>query len=183
MYFSGSAGATFLADSNNTQKGGTVRIDYDIGLNVGAAIGYDFGSIRAEAEVAYHYSHLQEASSGGVSVGADGAVSALSFMANGYYDFNFVNPSWVPYLGAGMGFANIDWDSDVAVGPFVDSSDIVFAYQLMAGVGFNISPSTTVTMGYRYFATSDPNFDDIFDVPYDSEYESHEVNLGVRVMF
>jgi len=53
----------------------------------------------------------------------------------------------------------------------------------MAGVGFNISSKTTLTVGYRYFATTNPEFDDLSGVPFDSEYQSHNINVGIRIAF
>jgi opacity protein-like surface antigen len=183
MYFSGNAGLSILSDADNEQFGVVLESSYDPGFNVGGAIGYNYGSARAEAEIAYHRNDVDEVSAFGIGVPGDGTVSALSFMVNGYYDFHSGNSPWVPYLGGGIGVANVDADISVIGLQFVDDSATVFAYQLMAGLGFNINPTTTLTMGYRYFGTTDPEFDDVFGVPFDSEYQAHEFNLGVRVAF
>jgi len=104
----------------------------------------------------------------------NGDVSALSFMVNGYYDFPVANSPIAPYLGGGIGAAIITVD----FAGFGDDSAVAFAYQFMAGIGFEINPSTTLTAGYRYFATTDPDFDGE-----KATVESHDFSLGARFMF
>jgi opacity protein-like surface antigen len=197
MYFSGNFGISLLSDSANDQAGIVLESGYDPGFNAGIALGYDFGDFRAEGEVAYHSNDLDTITAGAVSVPGEGTVSALSFMANGYYDFSSrksfrsrkssrSRKSWVvPYLGIGVGFAKVDADMSIPGfgGQFIDDSAIVLAYQFMAGVGFDISSKTTLTVGYRYFATTNPQFDDLSGVSFDSEYQVHNINVGIRVAF
>ena len=59
----------------------------------------------------------------------------------------------------------------------------VFAYQLGTGIGNQISPETTFSLDYRYFATADPEFNDVDGLPYEAEYDSHIIRIGVRVNF
>ena len=184
MYVSGNFGIGLLSDAENNQSGTILESSFDLGYNASGAIGYDFGSFRAEAEVAYHLNDVDTVSAGGVSATGDGTVSALSLMANGYYDFGSRKSLLVPYLGLGVGFAMVDADESVLGTQFVDDSATVFAYQFMAGVGFNISRNTTLTAGYRYFAASDPEFDVASGGgTFDSEYQTHEVIVGVRFAF
>lgn len=186
MYVSGSLGIGLLSDAENNQSGTNFEFSYDLGFNAGGAIGYDFGSFRAEAELAYHRNDVDLITfSSGASVAIDGTVSALSLMANGYYDFGSRKSFLAPYLGLGAGLAMVNEDVSISSSglQLVDDSAAVFAYQLMAGVGFNISPNTTLTVGYRYFATMDPELDDASGVPFDSEYQSHDVMVGIRFAF
>ncbi len=195
MYFSGNLGVSLLSDSDINRPGAfafTGEVTYDPGFRVGGALGYDFGSFRAEGEIAYRSNDTDEGAIFGVCCGpVDGDVSALSFMANGYYDFHMASSPLVPYLGLGVGFANVTADitaPTISSLALIDDSDIVFAYQFMAGVGYNINPTTTLTVDYRYFATSDPEFPSgpafipgLSDI--ESEYSNHSFNIGVRVAF
>ena len=189
MYFSANAGVSFLMDSDDEYQSSAVETSYDPGFNIAGAIGYDYGNIRAEGEIAYRSNDVDESSLPGVVTNADGEISALSFMVNAYYDFHTPNFSLVPYLGGGIGVAHVNTDfsvSGVPFSPFVDDSATVFAYQFMAGFGVKVSPTITLTGGYRYFATTEPEFNDSTGIPptnFDSEYRNHEVNFGVRVMF
>ena len=197
MYVSGNLGLSLLSDSDNEYPSPCVGCDFevshDLGFNIGGAIGYDFGNIRAEGEIAYHRNDIDEVKFIGVpAIPVDGSVSALSFMVNGYYDIPIANSPLVPYLGGGIGVANISADAKLNLGfPFgsleyVDDSAMVFAYQFMVGLGFNINPAMTLTAGYRYFATTSPEFNDstgISPTNFDSEFQTHEFNVGARFMF
>ena len=184
MYFSANWGSGILSDADSAPLGIVSETSVDLGFNLGGAIGYDYGPVRAEFELAYHHNDFNELSTGGVTVPAFGTVSVISLMVNGYYDFHSENSPLVPYLGAGVGLANIEENLSVIGLQFVDDDNTnAFAYQFMAGLGFNINPTTTLTAGYRFFATLDPEFKDSAGTPFDSEYQSHEITLGIRVAF
>jgi opacity protein-like surface antigen len=78
-----------------------------------------------------------------------------------------------PFLGAGMGLANVKIDRG-----FDDSDDTVFAYQAIAGLGFPLTHVTTLDLQYRYFATADADFDGT-----DVEYQTHNFFAGLRFDF
>ena len=90
-----------------------------------------------------------------------------------------------------MGFANVDADitfplfSSLAL---IDDSAIVFAWQIMAGFGYNISSTITLTADYRYFVTADPEFSPgpafVPGLPdIESDYGNHSFNFGARFAF
>jgi opacity protein-like surface antigen len=56
----------------------------------------------------------------------------------------------------------------------------VFAYQLGFGVSKPIGPNYGVLFGYRYFQSEDPDFTNASGVPFESEYTSHNLELGVQ---
>ena len=101
-------------------------------------------------------------------------------MGNGYIDFPMPSP-FRPYLGAGLGFAIVDLEAD-NFGLTANDSDLVAAFQLMAGIGYEISPKATLTFGYRYFTTSDPSFNAAFGA-FDTEFTSHDFLFGARFRF
>ncbi len=190
-YISGNIGVTFLPDSEFEFFGAEVaQSSHDPGFNIGGAVGYDFGNIRAEFEVTFRTAQWDEFAAGPTVPGCpctgpdDDHFSATSFMVNGFYDFNIENSRVVPYLGTGLGGANVRLDGN-DTGLTVVDTDFVFAYQFMGGVGFEVTPSTTLTLGYRYFATTNPNFD-IFLAP-GSEIQvtidAHEIVAGARFTF
>lgn len=186
MYVSGNLGISLLSDSDVEQSGfPTIETSFDLGFNIGGAIGYDYGNIRAEGEIAYRLNDIDEFAVLGFIFPGGGDVSALSFMVNGYYDLHSANSPLVPYLGLGVGFANVMVDASVGGIPLLvaDDDDLVFAYQFMAGIGYEISPTTALTVGYRYFQTSDASFSDPGFPDVEAEIQSHEFNFGVRVMF
>ncbi len=163
-----------------------VEISFDPGLNIGGAFGYDYGKGRIEFEIAYRGWDMDTFTIPGVIAGVvipgcpcsgtqPGDASALSFMINGYYDFHSASSPLAPYLGAGIGLASIN--ADIGLG--ADERDTVFAYQLMAGIGYDINPTTVLTVGYRYFGTTDPEFVSL-GIPIRATIAANEFNVGVR---
>jgi len=183
-YVSGNVGAMIVNDSDVSGSQGTASangtIEFDTGYGVSGALGYTFGSIRAEAEVSYSKADMDKisgtATDGTTTVSGsgkiDGDVSALAFMVNGWYDFD-TGSKWVPYVGGGLGMAKVESTILSA-----ESDDNVLAYQVGAGVGYKLTENTTATLGYKYFGTSDPNFDGV-----DAEVGTHNFTVGVRLAF
>ena len=199
-YVSLQAGASFLSDADNAGGGVSIESSFDTGFNVGGAIGYGIrnSGIRIEGEVSYRVNDLDNltvtndggvgaalgvGSLNGLSLAADGDVSALSGMVNVFYDFQLAN-SVKPYVGGGIGVARLSINDAAVLGiTLVDDDDIVFAYQVGGGVGFEATPTTTIFLDYRYFATADPSFSDVLAGAFDSEYASHNVSVGIRYNF
>jgi opacity protein-like surface antigen len=59
----------------------------------------------------------------------------------------------------------------------------VGAVQLMAGLGYDISPKATLTFGYRYFTTTDPDFALAGPGFFETEFNSHDFLFGARFRF
>lgn len=180
-YVSGNLGIGIASDSDVTQSGTTGTFESDKGLALGVAFGYGLGSTRIEGEVAYQKNDLDKISISGIgSATIDGDTSSTAFLLNGYYDFKNES-ALTPFISAGLGLAKVEV-SEITVpgfGPVTSSSDdTVFAYQIGAGVGYAVNEKVTLDVKYRYFATSDPDFDGI-----EAEYSSHNIYAGVRVNF
>ena len=174
-YISGNLGAVILNDSDLDDGVDTGEFSYDTGFGFVAALGTSLqDDIRVEAELGYRKNDLDEIKVDGLGSGdIDGDVTTVSLMGNAYYDFS-TESSFSPYIGAGLGYANIEGDLD----DFGDEDDNVFAYQLILGGSFPSSETLSVDLQYRYFATEDPEFDGL-----DSEYSSHNILIGLRNSF
>lgn len=183
-YVSGNLGLAILSDSNvtdSTVPGISIEIESDSGLALGVAVGYAFGNnTRIEGEIAYQKNDLDKASLFGVDVDLTGDISSLALLLNGYYDF--ANESaFTPFISAGLGFAKVEVNDMNVLGsgaPSKNYDDTVFAYQVGAGVGYAVNEKVTLDVKYRYFGTSDPDFDTAT-----VEYSSHNVYAGIRVSF
>jgi opacity protein-like surface antigen len=179
------------------------RSDPDTGFLLGAEVGVHLDKwlhgLRAGVEASYRRNDIKgqwfETHIPGVSSGGpiDGAVSTFAVMANVWYDIE-LGYKWRPYLGGGAGWARTHVHA-VAVTAFTgggerggststayDSSG--FAWQLGAGVNYEIQDGVNVGLGYRFFRG--PNIrNDIFvgknDVPINFENESHSVLLSLTV--
>jgi len=185
-YLGVEGGLTFLSDSTLSGPGGSAELKYDTGFGAGVVGGFDFGTFRLEGEFAYRTNDHDEISGFGLTGPADGDTSSMALMVNAYYDFRMVSPTIVPYIGVGVGGAQVSTKLEDPGGPAViDDDDMVFAYQIAAGIGFAVNKQVTIDLGYKYFATADPSFEVIGagGVKIDSEYSSHNVFLGLRYSF
>ncbi len=183
-YVGANVGAAFLSTSTFTDPGGDFDLKTKTGFGLGLLGGFDFGTYRVEGEFAYRRNNMKEGSDSSGTTPLGGDYSSMALMVNGYYDFRMVSPTVVPYLGAGLGGARLSLKVTDPGSTFVDDSDMVFAYQLAAGVGFAITKELTLDLGYKYFATAKPSFEPIGGgVKVDGEYASHNLFLGARYSF
>ena len=166
FYVGGEGGWTDLEDQTGHLSGGTAeRERFDSGYNVGARAGYEMGPWRFEAEYNYRRDALHGLSLGaplgplpaGAEAGVGGSRTTNALMANLIYDFAFGWPL-SPHLGVGAGAADVSDDIGTAAGTLAHSSDWEFAYQGIAGLRYDITPSLAFDLDYRYFATVDPRF-------------------------
>lgn len=185
--------------------------EFDGGYAVSGAIGARSGSWRGEVELAYQSSdvdtHSGVTAAGlaldtvdagvlitgspalGVTLGelvadGQGSIDSTFLMANAYYDFDLADFPLKPYVGAGLGAAQVEVDyspSDVTI---VDDDSSVFAYQAMAGVTYPLNDSFELFGGYRYRATADVEVDvALLPATLEIENDSHLFEVGVRFAF
>jgi len=182
-YISGHLGAGIHPDATTTTPGFACStpcdLEVDTGAVIGAAIGVGLANhFRFEGELAWHDSSIDDPQF--FFPGESLNISVLSIMANGYYDFD-LNAPFKPYVGAGVDFGFIRAEHEFF--GFVDEdTDIGFAYQLMTGVAFDLSPRSAITLGYRYFDTTDLDVA-TFGFNFQTEFTSHEFLVGVRFQF
>ena len=162
------------------------EFSFDPGFVVSAAIGNDFGNgFRLEMEYSFRANDLEKAEgteyyqdyyvndSNDYSESLGGDVMTNSLMANVFYDFAPSSPV-SPFIGGGIGFANIEGDIDFQG----NEDDDVFAYQLGAGIAFALNPKMKIDVQYRFFATEDPDFYGL-----EAEYLTHNLMIGLRTSF
>lgn len=180
-YVSGNLGISIPNDSDASDPTGTVTLESDNALALGAALGYNFGNIRLEGEFAFLENDLDKASIAGTgSINISGDTSSTTLLFNGYYDFKNES-NFISFLSAGVGTSKVEVSTITVTGYGTvtsSSDDTVFAYQVGAGVGYKIIKKVIFDVKYRYFATSDLNFDGV-----EAEYSSHIICTGLRISF
>lgn len=176
-YFSAWGAYNALDDSDIESPGGDVNSDFDDGFGVGIAYGRWFDSQRhwrGELELAYRENDVDEVS----GVNADGEFNALTGMLNAYYDFT-PDARLSPYVGVGVGYADIEADGVALAGPGgLDDDDQVFAWQAMAGANYTLTDTVDLFGELRYLGSDDPEFD-----KRESEYQSWSGLAGLRYRF
>jgi opacity protein-like surface antigen len=161
FYVSVLGGANWMQDQSLSRTGSTGHYEIDTGFMVGGAIGVHLDAwlrgLRTEVEAAYrrnefdgHYTTFS-----GFATGAlQGNVSNFSILANVWYDID-VGSKVVPYLGGGVGWARVRFDSNVftpggsPLGSFL-IEDSGFTYQLGVGLNYEVMRGVDVGVGYRY---------------------------------
>jgi hypothetical protein len=134
----------------------------DMGGGGNLNLGYRFapdsmGSMRAEAEVGYHWADGDN---------GFGDRRYFNYMGNVYYDLassdRFAPSGWrvSPYVGAGLGLAEIRNGHSSFTSAFRHNTN-AFAYQGMAGLSFTsaTAPKSEWRIGYRYLGTNRENGD------------------------
>jgi outer membrane protein OmpA-like peptidoglycan-associated protein len=127
-----------------------------------ASVGYGFGNgFRVELEGDYYDNQFNKLHSGGslaLPAGqytASGNEKKYGAMVNGFYDFDIGLPYLFPYVGAGVGYQEVDLKNFHAAalpGTSIDSSKGAFAYQAIAGLAYPVpgAPGLSVTAEYRF---------------------------------
>ena len=177
LYLSGNIGFGIRPDADiNGPCGPFFPFENDPAIVLNGAIGIELNPmVRVEGEIGFHFNTADQ---GGTAT--DWTFRTVSFMGNGYFDIP-TNSPLRPYVGAGVGFANVNLEAD-SFGFTSSDSDLVGAFQLMAGLGFDFSPRATFTAGIRYFTTSDPNFSTVSG-PIETEFTSYDILFGARFRF
>jgi opacity protein-like surface antigen len=155
-------------------------ISFDAGWAVSGAAGWRILKYyRAEVEI----SHRENDVWGGCwDCSSRGSMNSTTYMANGYVDFPVYSFSGlVPYIGAGVGRAQLTQDLRFFGGSLSHSNAHAFAYQVIGGLEFPVVPRRmSVTIEYRYLATTRPLFQDLSGLFYHSDYNSHTILAGLR---
>lgn len=137
----------------------------------GGAVGYDFGSIRAEVEIGYNRNELEairvetvngapvtltpaEAADVCLYLGVSGCTASgnrIAFSDGGKVrQLSAMANLWyehpiteriTPYVGGGAGFLGFEADGE---------GEGVFAWQLGAGIAYQATPNMAITADYRY---------------------------------
>ena len=183
----------------------TVTTTFDFGHTISAALGVSFSDgYRFEVEVANQVNDLVGRSDtsmccwiNGVKTnpfmrydskyeGIDGTVTTL--LANAYKDFYIVD-KFFGYVSGGVGVAFHEWDARSYVVVlegripthynFGRFDDTVLAWQLGAGLGYELIKEINLNVGYRYLGTDDVNYHPAY-IP---EFGSHNATVGIRYSF
>jgi len=152
------AGAYYgTSDADDIQFGtalGTVTTTFDDGSAMGLVVGKEHGPVRLEIEWSERDFDVEDHVLGGAALpGPTGEVDVSSFFLNGYYHFN-ADGRFSPYLGAGVGYADAEFD-DFGVTPVPEvlrDDDAGFAWQLMAGVEARLGSGWRLFADYRWLA-------------------------------
>ncbi len=112
-----------------------------------------------------------------------GEISNTGVFINGYYDFN-PDGALQPYLGAGIGFANVDVAYQPSGITVINDSETKLAYQVKAGATWRLVGQWELFGEYAYRATEDLEFDNqLFPGALNIENTQNVFSIGARYRF
>ena len=153
-------------------------VHYNVGGSGDASIGYAFNRYVAVGfEFGVNTTTINSISG---YVLNDAQIYNLPFLANITFTYPIPHSLVTPYIGAGAGGSDSVFDpssmSDVNFRNTVtgEEDDVVFAWEVYAGLRFQLTPNMSLGIGYKYFGTGDPNFS------YPSYPPAPNFNVGFR---
>ena len=159
----GLAGSLFAADNAVSSfnpyaavKGGYSMLSkkdsvkYKNGFVGAAELGVAYDAWRLGLEVSYHKNKIKNSKTDNEVVkNVYNKVNALATMINVYYDYALTDECSL-YAGAGVGAAKVAFVAQNKL----ESSKTVFAWQVMAGIAYDINENWVIEAGYRLFNTN-----------------------------
>jgi opacity protein-like surface antigen len=176
---SGIAGQSELDGSFAGVGAGSTDIDLDAGLFASAAAGHAFGNgFALELEGVYAGNDGNEDDVRAVfGPGSDASVSTLGALVNAKYEFNTGWNNVSPYVGAGIGYGNVNIDVDG-----FDDDQAGFMWQAKAGIVIQTNEQLAWDIGYRYLAF--PQYDEsTAGASLKVDTAAHVLSAGARVSF
>ncbi|MEP3232343.1 MAG: acyloxyacyl hydrolase [Hyphomicrobiales bacterium] len=172
-----------------------LSVSQNTGFLGGVALGFEiFDNVRTEVELSYQRNGFSDFTASGALAGQpfdeDATFQTTTVFGNVWFDLDFLGSGKIsPYFGGGVGLGVIDADLFDNIGSFqdIDVDGAVFAYQLGAGVNFDISSRVNLGVGYRFrgFASTGTG---LFSPPFGTSLDgvspsSHNFIGSVRYKF
>lgn len=137
-----------LNDQDTSRSSG---FDFDSGYALGAALGFYYSpDVAIEIEYVYRNADAKLKSTRNTS---DGSSVSNAVMVNAVYVFPpfGATSTFHPYVGAGLGVGDLSYERD----DLKLDSDYNLAYQLIAGISYDVSYQASLFTEVRYFGISE----------------------------
>jgi opacity protein-like surface antigen len=165
-YFRAEAGPTIYQNGELKTFGGPASgsVHYRVGAMTDADFGYAFNKyLEAGIELGLNGTTIDNIP--GYSL-RNAQYYNVPFLANVTFSYPIPHTILTPYIGGGAGGSDAIFDPDQmsnGSGPgstavYGSENDVVFAWEAYAGLRFQFTPNMSLGIGYKYFATGDPNF-------------------------
>jgi opacity protein-like surface antigen len=185
-YSYGSLSVGFGSQSDVDEKRNGIKevsTSYGSSFSFNAAVGYQFEQVRAELEVGNQILSPKEQlfSNGRRTTLFGGNFSATTILVNGYYDIP-TGSKLRPYVGGGVGLGLIRGKINYLDGSSDDYNGDSFAYQLKAGVQYEVARKGNVFGELKYSSISSYKAKDLTNWDY-GPYNSFGLAVGYRQGF
>ncbi len=184
-------------DTSLTSTGRDVEAELDEDIGFSTAIGYKFkghslGAVRVDLEYISTDNDNDEIDFNGNIFTGDavgGSIETDSLFLNVIQEFK-TGTAYVPYVGVGIGFVNVD--SDISYGPVanITDDDTVFGYNFVVGLDVKLSKKFTGFVEYRYLETNDVDLDrfgggpgGLLETSQSGDIQIDTIGVGLRYSF
>lgn len=180
FYLEGNLGYAFPDSVDASASGIDGEVELKDAFVFGGAMGYRFPWVRLELNGSYRKFDTDKVKAQGQSVSGNGDATAVVGLFNVYVDPDLdLGVPVHPYLGGGIGGAYVKLDTGDDAPLSIDDEAGAFAWNLAAGLSYDVTEHITLSAGYRYLRfegvdTGDVDVDDI---------TSHEILIGLRYIF
>lgn len=165
-YVRGDAGATFSGRIEGT-NGPRSDNGWTVDVGAGKSLGNGW---RADGQILY----LNNKGKSGF-----GDTKVTAGLASVYYDF-LPDSQWRPFVGAGIGIAQVKVDGGSALSPHGDKT--TFAYQVGGGISHPFNERLTGEIAYRYLGAPSVKFGAAGD-RVNGDFGASLVTVGLRYKF
>jgi len=148
-FYVGIFGAYVMPDDLKVEgPGGSGDVSLKDSWALGIKAGYIIPTVKWFAvELEYAYLAEQDVDVSGVN----GDFKASNLMAN--FILRYPEGKIHPYAGVGIGWSWGSFKASIPALGSIDESDNAFAWQILAGVNFEITPNWSADLAYRYFSS------------------------------
>lgn len=180
-------------------------ISYNILVNLGAQVGYRCNKLRYEVELLYDVNTISKISRvppdlDGVTISdtnVKGQTWALGGLFNAYYEFydlDYSETRWVPYVGLGIGYAQVNssLDYQLAATPIipgltgatlqVNTVENTPIGQGIIGASYFMSDTSSIATDFRYY-TSKLNIKNTHHTNFNSRVSGFSLNFVFNYTF
>ncbi len=173
LYFEAFGGYTHQPDNVNASL--TTNTRYHSGFNAGGSVGYKSGPFSYSLQGAYLHSSIRKFDYNAIrQTSVSGDSNATSLLFNGYYLFEDMNPSLVPFVGMGLGYTyrNTHITSTQPQSSEFKNAKYLFSYNGSAGITYNYDEKMAVGVYYQYLRTEK-------DERFGKALQAHMANLSL----
>ena len=157
--------------------------DNDIDNHRGvSAAGLDLSAIDAGVLISGNTSDLGATVAALVADGR-GELETETLYVNVYYDFDLGNKI-TPFIGAGIGSSKVTVSFKPSSVEIIDDNDRVVVYQLIGGIGYDLSDNINLYASFRYRDGDEASVDaSLLPAEFDIDNESMVYDVGLRYSF
>ena len=195
-YFDGDIGGSIMPDADFEEYFGSPiasgsEVEFDPGFRMGLRAGYGVTDwFAAELETGLMVNSIDSISG---ATESDAFMSNIPCLVNARFQLSQFD-RLTPYFGVGVGFSvtTLDADNIAFGGGWLEGtmSTGEFAYQGFAGLRYNFNDNMGVSLEYRYFATTEPEWEaDVIYGPAGSDsigfgrIQSHVFSIAFQFRF